>query len=354
MPSELLPLPTAQGLARPSPGRQRLSTANVEVRDRFAYWTDMVCAVYARLECDPLETPDIVGEIAFSELGALHLTEVHSSVRRLRRTPSLIGADARDACLVQIQRAGRARVSQDGREATLSAGDFVLYDTARPYELNFDGPTHEVVVFRLPRAALAAQVSNLEDLTATAVPGTCTAGHLLRTMVERLQSDMDELAPSAAVNFSEAIVSMIAAGLRSLPGASARGTSSLTAFHIARVRQYVTDHLRDPALNVGRIAEALGMSPDHLSRLFRTEPVPLSRMIWQQRLDACRRELSDPRCAGRHVSDIAFAWGFNDATHFGRTFKAQFGLGPREWRQEALARGMRPEPRTHRPTLPLQ
>jgi transcriptional regulator GlxA family with amidase domain len=37
---------------------------------------------------------------------------------------------------------------------------------------------------------------------------------------------------------------------------------------------------------VHSIAQALQLSPDDLSRLFRTELVPLARWIWKQRLDA--------------------------------------------------------------------
>jgi len=34
--------------------------------------------------------------------------------------------------------------------------------------------------------------------------------------------------------------------------------------------------------------------------------------VWRR----CRRDLSDPAHAARHISDIAFAWGFNDLAHF--------------------------------------
>ena len=34
------------------------------------------------------------------------------------------------------------------------------------------------------------------------------------------------------------------------------------------------------------------------------------------------------------ISDVAFRWGFNDAGHFSRAFKDQFGVTPREYRQD--------------------
>ncbi|HUG26068.1 helix-turn-helix domain-containing protein [Piscinibacter sp.] len=323
-----------------SPQRKRLSTAAVGSEDRFAFWLDMICAMYAKLECER-PNKEVFGEISFSQLGVLDFTELHSNAQFMRRTPNMIRNDTRDSSLVQIQRVGRAVVRQDGREARLVPGDFVMYDTTRPYELHFEDETHEVIVVRLPSSELQPHVVNLHDLTATTVPGTCAAGNLLLTMIDTLQRDIDRLHPSSAIGVSEGITSIIAAGLRSLPGANAQRSSQLCAYHVARVKAHVIENLRNPELSISNIAAAMRMSPDHLSRLFRAEPVPLSRWIWQQRLDACRRDLCDARMAHRSVSEIAFAWGFNDATHFSRSFKEQFGLSPRDWRQQSSALALR-------------
>jgi AraC-like DNA-binding protein len=317
-----------------SPARKRLSTAGVAPQDRFAYWHDMICAMYAQLSCDR-PAAEAFGEIEVSEVGALALTRLRSNVTAIHRTPTMICKDTRDSCLVMIQREGRGVVSQDGRQALLVPGDFTLYDTTRPYELFFDGPQHGVIVLSLPRSQLEPHLHNLHELTATAVPGDCAAGHLLLTMVDTLLSDIDSLHPSSAMAVSEGITSIIAAGLRGLPGANTQRPSQLSAYHVARVKAYVVEQLRNPELSIASIAAAMRISPDHLSRLFRAEPVPLSRWIWQQRLDACRRDLCDPRLANQGVSDIAFSWGFNDATHFSRSFKEQFGATPREWRLQA-------------------
>nr|WP_291557272.1 helix-turn-helix domain-containing protein [Comamonas sp. SCN 65-56] len=46
--------------------------------------------------------------------------------------------------------------------------------------------------------------------------------------------------------------------------------------------------------------------------------------------------MCDPRASARSVSEIAFAWGFNDAAHFSRAFKNRFGCSPRDMRARAL------------------
>ena len=45
-----------------------------------------------------------------------------------------------------------------------------------------------------------------------------------------------------------------------------------------------------------------------------------------------RDSLCDPALAARSISEIAVAWGFNDAAHFSRAFRARFGRSPRELR----------------------
>ncbi len=314
--------------------RQRLSTTEVPEDQRFEYWLDMLCSLYVKLDCDGPDAAAIFGDIEFSRIGSLDLTRLSSNASRVRRTSSKIHSGNEDFCLVQLQQTGRGVVFQDERIAKVEPGDFVMYDCTRPYELIFNDPRHDVVVVRLPRSLLESHVGNLHQLTATTVRGGGAAGNLLLSMVDTLQRDIECLHPSSAMGVSEAITNIIAAGLRSLPEANARKTSNLSAYHIARIKAYVIENLRDPLLSVTSIAQAMKVTPDHLSRLFRSEPVPLSRLIWQWRLEACKRDLIDPRFAARSVSDIAYSWGFNDATHFSRCFKEQFGCAPRDWRNQ--------------------
>jgi AraC-like DNA-binding protein len=317
--------------------RQRLSTVSVPEDQRLAYWLDLICTLYVQLDCVPPQNQRIFGDVEFSRLGNVDFTHLRSNATYIRRTPERIRQSAEDCYLVLILREGRGAVSQDGRMAVVNPGDFVLNDCSRPYDLMFDAGGHDVYVLRVARKLLASHVSNAEDLCATTVTGQGAAGHLLLTMVESLGRDIADLHPTSAMGVSEAIHSVIGAGLRSLPDANRRKPSRLAAYHIARIKAHVQQHLRDPELSIGSVAHAMDLSADHLSRLFRDEPVALSRLIWQQRLEACQRDLTNPCLAERSISEIAFSWGFNDAAHFSRSFREQHGTSPREWRAAQLA-----------------
>lgn len=309
-----------------------LSTASVAAPQRVAYWTDLVCDTYVQLQCDaPPGAEGIDGEIVADELATLQLSRVTASAQVVRRTPALIARASEDHFLVSIQTAGRGVISQDGRHAVLAPGDFALYDSTRPYQLTFDGAFQQFVLM-LPGPTLRTALRDTERLTATTVSGERGAGHLMIGMIRTLATDIGALAPESAAAVADSVSQILVAGLAALPAARRQPVSQLTAYHREQIKALVRARLADPALNVATIASALRLSTSTLHRAWAGEACSLTDWVWAQRLDAARRDLCDPACAARTVSEIAFAWGFNDAAHFSRAFRARFGLAPRDAR----------------------
>jgi AraC-like DNA-binding protein len=74
------------------------------------------------------------------------------------------------------------------------------------------------------------------------------------------------------------------------------------------------------------------MSSRHVNNLLAAQDQSFGRYVLARRLDQCRRNLADRSLSHRQISEIAFAWGFNDQSHFSRAFKERFGLSPRDYR----------------------
>jgi AraC-like DNA-binding protein len=123
----------------------------------------------------------------------------------------------------------------------------------------------------------------------------------------------------------------------SLPGAADPAVSQLTSYHRDQIKAYALRHLRDPRLSVNAIAAHLRLSPSTIYRAFAGEPVSLNSWIWNQRLDAAKRDICDPAMASRTITEIAYGCGFNDAAHFSRIFRTRFGCSARELRASLLA-----------------
>jgi len=79
------------------------------------------------------------------------------------RTPSRIARASADYVLVALGNNGVNGVFQDGREAVVSAGEFVIYDTTRPYELRFDDSFSQTI-FQLPRKLLQQRIGAFDRI----------------------------------------------------------------------------------------------------------------------------------------------------------------------------------------------
>lgn len=317
---------------------QTLSTDAVAPRDRCAYWTDMICNVYVQLGCDPRPCDEFSGAIVNHRLPTLDLSMVKSRAQTVMRTASHLARSSDDYFLVSIQTRGRGVIRQDGRDAVLQPGDFALYDSTRQYQLVFDDD-FEQIVLKLSGERVRGLVRDTHKLTATTVSGAQGAGHLLITMIDTLKNDVAQLQPASALAVADGVLNILAAGLQTLPQATQQVLPQMASYHLSRIKALVDARLNEPELSVGSVADALGLSAGHVHRLFKAESTSLSQYIWQRRLDACGRDLLDPRMACRAVGDIAFSRGFNDAAHFSRAFKDRFGCSPREWRQRGGSQG---------------
>ena len=314
----------------------KLSTRSVEPSQRLAFWTDMVCSTYVQLECDAAAgASTIEGQISAQNLATLQLSQVISTPQVVRRTAAKIARSAEDYFLVSIQTRGEGLITQDGRTARLAVGDFALYDSTRPYELRFEALFAQYVL-RLPGATLRTALRDTHALTASTVSGQRGAGHLMIGMIRTLAADIGTLAPESAAAVAESVSQILIAGLSALPAARQRPVSQLAAYHREQIKACIASGLRDPSLSVAGIAAQLRLAPSTLHRAWTGEACSIAERIWAQRLDAAHRDLCNPALRARSVSEIAFSWGFSDAAHFSRAFRARFGCSASELRQQLM------------------
>ncbi len=101
-----------------------------------------------------------------------------------------------------------------------------------------------------------------------------------------------------------------------------------------RIKDFVEQHLGDPEMNTALVARGVGLSSRYINDIFNDEETSLMRYVWKRRLENCHKDLLSQTRAGHRISNIAFRWGFNDLSHFSRTFKQRFALSPRDYTQQ--------------------
>lgn len=99
---------------------------------------------------------------------------------------------------------------------------------------------------------------------------------------------------------------------------------------IKKVLHFISDNLASD-LSLDRVAEHAGVSPSHLSRLFKSEiGMGYSAFVSDKRLEAARTSLESMEAP---IQDIGKSVGFNTPAYFIRQFKAKYGKTPNEYRQ---------------------
>lgn len=262
------------------------------------------------------------------------LSEITASAHRVQR---LAPSSADGPCppvKLSLQIHGTGVVAQDGRRALLRPGDVAIYDTSRPYTLEFPAD-QRCLIMTFPQENLGVAPDLLEQITAVRLPGDDGIGNVIAPYMQQLVRNLDSLSGVAGARL-----------LRS-------GYDLLATFVYARMAQlrridpkrdelrtyqlYIDAHLHEPTLSASSVAKAHYISVRYLQYLFREEGTTVSEYIRKRRLDHCRLDLADPAQATTPVLHIAQRWGFRDASHFSKLFRTSFGVSPRDFRATAVS-----------------
>jgi AraC-like DNA-binding protein len=302
---------------------------------RLALWQDIVCDVFVELDCKSDLGSAFHGSVTQASLGKAVCSDVSSDRQHVFRTPSRIARSGQDFVLIALGNRGIGGVVQDGRETVIHPGEFALYDTTRPYELKFEHAFTQTI-FKVPRDMLQRRLGATEALTAISFGTDAPLQRLAYDFIFRLCHSADQIDQGHAAALCEQAVDLVAMALSERLGTTSLPSSTHRAALLYRLKAHIRSHLADPDLSLSDTAAALGISPRYVNDLLNEEQTSFQRYLLAERLNQCKRDLASPVLAHRHVGEIAFAWGFNDLSHFGRVFREHFGMSPRDFRQSRL------------------
>ncbi|MEM7274578.1 MAG: AraC family transcriptional regulator [Actinomycetota bacterium] len=304
----------------------RLSTSTVAEADRLDYWREVICAVFVELDVESVGGGAFSGHVDVTGWGDTRISHVASCGQIVTRPADTSRAD----CLVSLQLSGTGRVSQFGRTAALSPGDFALYDATAPYQLAFDGPFDQLVI-QFPRDALVTRNVHVESAVARRCVGATGVGAVAASFVQTLAEHHDEIPDDQRRLLGAQAIDFAATALASVTG-TLPAEESVRRFNRQRVLSFVEDNLDDPRLTVAWVAASLGVSSRTIQKLFAADDVPLSVRIRDARVARAERALRDPGRRHHTIARIAGDLGYGSPEQFARAFRAARGITPREYR----------------------
>lgn len=297
----------------------------------------MIDKAFLPLDITPLcaaqTGPGFDGSVSMGDVGELRVARVKASPMAALRSRRHVDASGEDDYLLALHVRGIARAAQDGRSVALEAGDLALFDSSRPYVIEFYGAgSFEHVIYRVPRRALDSRCCSLAGATAVRVPITAAEGKLAAPYLNTLAT----LAPPrtrSAEQFAVTAIDLLVAALLAATGGVCAEPETSARSVLALIRQRAVARIADHDLSPASVAAASFISVRQLHRLFASQGTSFGTFVREERLRRCRRDLADPRLTQQTIGEIAARWGCPSAAHFTRIFTARYGITPRDFRQ---------------------
>jgi len=245
---------------------------------------------------------------------------------RMERTELDIRRDNMEHYYVTVPDIGESTIIHNDRIVNITAGDVVLLDSTRP--VTFISPAQDRAQWfglRVPRENLVKHLG-FEPQGGACGRRSARASRLLRQLALDPVSDAEPAFASADRYMPLVVYDLLGALFAPPAPLGSRHNDKL----FMRACRIIKNRFADPDISPREVAAEAGISLRYLQKLFTVRGSTCGHHICSARLDHAAR-LIERRAltkTGQPLSDIAYACGFRDYTHFARGFRRRFGTAP--------------------------
>lgn len=297
-------------------------------RDRLAILREALSFVKG-VDIMPMDECPVDFDLTLHSVGDVLLVDTALSRMSVQRDRAQ-AANGADHMVLSFVEAGRVRYETANADLDLGPGDaYLRYNRASRHRIA-DGPRY--IDVSVPRAVMRRFVPDLDRLAYRKIPDSAEL-RLLHGYVAMLARQGEAVAPSRANIISRHLLELMAMALdpEGEPAGRAWQGGSAVA-RLAAVKADIRRNAAEPWLTLDAMAQRHGISSQYLRALFYKDGTSFSDFVRERRLDMARGMLEAASPSPRRISDIAYACGFGDLSHFNHAFRRRFGMTPSEAR----------------------
>jgi AraC-like DNA-binding protein len=268
----------------------------------------------------------VLPSIMDRKIGEIWLRRISSGAVRAHRGSAEIKHDQGAYFCLSFITSGYEVLDNGSNQLTLESGDIVTWHSGRTFTFASAKPVQKLSIY-VPEASMERILVHPASSAGLCLKHNSGITALLTSYLAGLCSDFSVTDERTETDIEDVTLNLIGAAIaapRRVDNAPPRKALW------ERVTLFIDRNLESPELKPPYIASALGMSLRNLHLLFAEQGHTVAGWIRARRLERCRAELARSRGAST-VTEVAFRWGFNDAAHFSRTFKACYGVSPRSF-----------------------
>ena len=228
-------------------------------------------------------------------------------------------------------------IGGDWKRVEVDPGDLFLTTSPEPYEVRWSNSGPEAaLVFQLyvglPLLAEAAQdLFGHENVSLREFSGQ--RDETMLALLEQLRQELErsQASPLFVQSLGRALAVHLVRSYGQVDPAKGQRKIGLSAFQLSQLDYFLEAHL-DQNLHLAEVAQQVGLSEFHFSRLFKkTTGLSPSRYLLRLRIDRARRLLLESQ---KSVLDVGLDVGYSSASHFTEVFRRETGATPSEYRSK--------------------
>lgn len=281
---------------------------------------------------DDQPSRDSTDVLSFSRLiggGAIGIAR--AAAQKIAYNPASLDSDGETDVLALVVLQGSGSFTQDGMKMQAGPGDIIFRHARGPSSVRIDSAM-KALILRIPDhrffgAYVGARKRCEPRLISRDAPGAALIASVALTSLRRLST-----MSAAEIYFIEqAIIRLFSAAyVSAAPTVDARKEAPRRWEHLTAL---IDAQACDPELTLKRVAEKVGISIRFVHKLFQQKGDRFGSYLLACRLEHARAELENLHFRHLNVAEIAYRSGFNDPSHFSRTFRIRFDVAPSIYRQ---------------------
>jgi AraC-like DNA-binding protein len=304
--------------------------------EQFERWRDAIGQFAMPIAVTSPYVREFTGSIEVANAGAVTTVLTKNRSVSVERTPAMIRQGDPETFYLIMNLRGAQGSCHGREEAVLAPGDMVLAHSSRPSRMEAD-PAYRnqsggLVVWE--PGSIGIPDATLSRLVGQRLSGDEPFGRLIFQYLRTLAASGASLEAADALRLSPVTLDLLSLMFaRRLDMLASVPPERQDVARFIRIRAFILSRLGDPSLAPVDIAAAHHVSVRSLHRLFQAQAgTSVARWILEQRLERLRCDIVDAALRARPVNMLATKWGFTDASHVSRAFKAAYGSGPAAYR----------------------
>lgn len=312
--------------SHPNPHRLTVfSTSNAPVEKRIPLWEEQNREALIPLRVASYARESISSSMLNLSLGSVKLAAIKANDHVIERPERLVKTSPADTIVFCLLNKGDAFFYSSQGVNSLVGSEAILYDTDSPFMYGFKS-SMEQFIFDIPREEFY-RMTGLEGLSEPMF--FRNQDNLMLNVSRRIFASTIQSVRKGKSIAAKKVEHTFGDVFRQLINPASENPEN--AYFMAAT-DFVRSHAHLPNIAVKDVADAVGISERHLSRIFAARELSVGKYISDTRLDIAYRLLTGEHSKGLSIGQIAQDVGFGHSSHFSRAFKAKYGMSPREAR----------------------